>query len=57
VVRSGIQGGCSGGESPGRGWEFFSSPSRPERFWGPSSPLCNGIGTGGSFPRGKAADG
>jgi len=25
--------------SPGRGWEFFSSPSCTDRFWGPSSLL------------------
>jgi hypothetical protein len=29
--------GCS---SPGRGWEYFSSP-RPDRFWGPPSLLSN----------------
>jgi len=23
-------------------WKFFSSPSRPERFWGPPSLLSNG---------------
>jgi hypothetical protein len=27
---------------PGRGWEFFSSPPRPERLWGPPSLLSNG---------------
>jgi hypothetical protein len=25
------------GSSPGRGWEFFSSPPRPDRLWGPPS--------------------
>jgi hypothetical protein len=30
-----------GGSSPGRGWEFFSSPPRPDRFWGPPSLLSN----------------
>jgi hypothetical protein len=28
--------GCMiGGLSPGRGWEFFSSPPCPDRLWGP----------------------
>jgi len=31
-----------GGSSPVRGWEFFSSPPRPDRLWGPSSILTNG---------------
>jgi hypothetical protein len=26
----------------GAGWEFFSSPPRPERLWGPPSLLSNG---------------
>jgi hypothetical protein len=26
-----------GGSSPGRGWELFSSPPRPDRLWGPPS--------------------
>jgi hypothetical protein len=26
-----------GGSRPGRGWEFFSLPPRPERLWGPLS--------------------
>jgi hypothetical protein len=30
------------GWSTGRGWEFFSSPPRPDRLWGPSSFLSNG---------------
>jgi hypothetical protein len=25
------------GSSPGKGWEFFSSPPRPDRLWGPPS--------------------
>jgi hypothetical protein len=41
------------GSSPCRGWEFFSSPSRPERLWGPPSLLSKGYGE--LFPRGKAA--
>jgi hypothetical protein len=31
-----------GGLSPGRFWEFFSSPPRPDRLWGPPSLLFNG---------------
>jgi hypothetical protein len=27
---------------PGGGWEFLSSPRRPERLWGPLSLLSNG---------------
>jgi hypothetical protein len=27
---------------PGRGWEFFSSPQRPNRLWCPPSLLSNG---------------
>jgi hypothetical protein len=30
--------GCS---SPGRVWEFFSSPLRPDRLWDPPSLLAN----------------
>jgi hypothetical protein len=33
---------------PGGGWEFFSSPLRPERLWGPASLLSNVYQ--GSFP-------
>jgi len=33
---------CSGGSSPGRGWEFFSSPPPPDRLWGPRIFLYNG---------------
>jgi hypothetical protein len=28
-----------GGSSPGRGWEFFSSPPRSDRIWSPPSLL------------------
>jgi hypothetical protein len=42
-----------GGLSPGRSWEFFSSPSRPDQIWGPPSLLC----TSCPFPAGKAAGG
>jgi hypothetical protein len=44
-----------GGSSPGRGWEFFSSSSRPDRLWGPYNFLLNGYQ--GLFPEGKAAGG
>jgi hypothetical protein len=30
-----------GGSSPGSGWEFFSSPSWPDRLWEPISLLSN----------------
>jgi hypothetical protein len=34
---------CQIGDSiPGRGWEFFSSPPRPDRFWNPPSLQSNG---------------
>jgi hypothetical protein len=43
-----------GGSSPGWGWEYFSSPPRPDRLWGPPSLLSNGYGRGGgAFPGGK----
>jgi hypothetical protein len=31
-----------GGSKSGMGWKFFSSPPRPDRFWGPPSSLSNG---------------
>jgi hypothetical protein len=37
-----------GGSSSGRGWEFFSPPSRQDRLWGTPSPLSNGYQ--GLFP-------
>jgi hypothetical protein len=43
VGRSGFYG-----SNPGGGWEFFSSPPRPDRFWGPPSILYKGYQ--GLFP-------
>jgi len=43
-----------GGSSPGGSWEFFFSPPRQDRFWGPLSLLSNGYQ--GLFPGGKAAE-
>jgi hypothetical protein len=43
-----------GGSSPGRGWENFSLPPRPELLWDPSILLPNGYQ--GSFPGSKAAE-
>jgi hypothetical protein len=40
---------------PAGGWEFFFSPPRPERLWGPPSLVSNGY-QGLSFPGGKAAE-
>jgi hypothetical protein len=42
-----------GGSSPGRGWEFFSSPPPPNRLWNSHSLLSNGYRE--FFPWGKAA--
>jgi hypothetical protein len=41
------------GSIPARRKRFFSTPQHPDRPWGPPSLLF--IGTGGTFPRGKAA--
>jgi len=30
------------GSIPGGGWEFFSSPVRPDRLWGPPILISNG---------------
>jgi hypothetical protein len=35
---------------PRRGWEFFSSPPRPDRLWGPPSLIFNMCRV--FFPRG-----
>jgi hypothetical protein len=42
VVYRWATGWMIGGSSPGSGWEFFSSPPRPDRLWGPPSLLPNG---------------
>jgi len=41
------------GSIPGRGWEYFSPPPLSDWLWG-SPSLCP-MGTGYSFPGGKAA--
>jgi len=30
------------GSIRGRGWDFFSSTPRPDRYWGPPNHLSNG---------------
>jgi hypothetical protein len=35
-------GWTTGASSVGRGWEFFSSPPRPDRLWGSPNLLSNG---------------
>jgi len=43
------------GSIPGRGWEYFSSPPRLDRLWGPPSLLSNGYQ--GFFPWGVTRPG
>jgi len=43
------------GPSPGRGWEFFYSPKRPDRPWSPAGLLSNGYK--GLFPWGYSGRG
>jgi hypothetical protein len=38
LVQHWARGWRIGGSSPGRGWEFFSLPLRPDRLWGPPHP-------------------
>jgi hypothetical protein len=42
VVQSWATRCIIGVSSPGSGWEFFSSPPRPDRLWGPPIFLFNG---------------
>jgi hypothetical protein len=53
VVWTWAMGWIIGGSRPGRSWEFFSSPPRPDRLW--VHPSSYRMGTRGSFPREKAA--
>jgi hypothetical protein len=48
--RAGLRAGWPSGSSPGRGWEFFSSPPRPDRLWSLPRLLSNGYQ--GLFPLG-----
>jgi hypothetical protein len=51
----GLDDGGSKVRFPAGGWEFFSSPPRPERFWGSPSLLSNGYQ--GLFPWGPSGRG
>jgi hypothetical protein len=42
VVQRWATGWMIGGSSPGRGWEVFSSPPRPDLLWGPFGLLSSG---------------
>jgi hypothetical protein len=53
VVQRWATGWMMGGSSPSRGWEFFSSPPRPDWLW--ALPASYPMGTRGSFPEGIAA--
>jgi hypothetical protein len=50
VLEHWATGWMIGGSSLGRGREFFSSPLRPDRLWGPPSLRFNGCQ--GLFPWG-----
>jgi hypothetical protein len=41
-LSTGLRAGWSESSTPGRNWEFFSSPPRPDLLWGPPSLLSNG---------------
>jgi hypothetical protein len=42
AVKRWATGWMIGGLSPGRGWEFSSSPPRPDWLWGSPRLLSNG---------------
>jgi len=42
VVQRWATGWTIGDSSSGKGWEFFSSPPRQDRLWGPPSLLYRG---------------
>jgi len=50
TIGSRLRAGWPGFYSRRGQWHFFSSPSRPDRLWGPPSLLSNGCW--GSFPGG-----
>jgi hypothetical protein len=54
---AGPRAGCSGGSSPGRGWEFFSLPPCTDRLWGPPPIhlVPGALSLGGKRP-GREAD-
>jgi hypothetical protein len=55
VLQCWATGWMMGGSSPGRGWEFFSSPLRSDRRWRPPNLLFNGYQ--GLFPWGLSCRG
>jgi hypothetical protein len=42
VIQRWATGWMIGGSSSERDWEFFTSPQRPDRLWGPPTLLSNG---------------